>query len=61
MIELLLAFWEVEWMYRTGGFVLVVLSTVTLLFTAYGIVGCRHRNGVFENFAHAMTDSETSI
>lgn len=38
MIELLLAFWEVEWMYRTGGFVLVVLSTVTLLFTAYGIV-----------------------
>ena len=37
MIELLLAFWEVEWMYRTGGFVLVVLSTVTLLFTAYGI------------------------
>jgi len=37
MVELLLAFWEVEWMYRTGGLVLIVLSTVTMLLTAYGV------------------------
>lgn len=37
LVELILAFWEVQWMKKTGGLPLVAFATAMVVLTSYGI------------------------
>lgn len=37
LVELILAFWELKWMKKTGGLPLVAFTTAMVVLTSYGI------------------------